>query len=309
MRLIRRIYPITLLVAIVLLGACSQSKEEEHKTEAKGIEFPIPPALITEPMDRADYILAHLFDGVTEIDTLLLGSSDEREQFFANYFAINLNASEQARRESIRQFYQLATPSMDSIGMKLVSKYYGEPNSPFFDEESYLLMTEEAEKAGLLDEAEQIRLADRKTLFFRNRVGEKAENFDFVLANGRQTTLYKNVSGLTLLIFYDPDCDTCHKTLYALSNDSKVKEMVNNGLHVLCIYAFGDEEAWHDHLSELPSFATVGMDKKGVVLGESLYDLKALPTIYLLDEKCRVLMKDIILDDSILDEIEEHICF
>lgn len=309
MRLIRRIYPITLLVAIVLLGACSQSKKEEQKTEVKGIELPKPPALITEPVDRADYILTHLFDGLTEIDTVLLGSADEREQFFANYFAIGLNAREQALRGSIRQFYQLATPAMDSIGMRLVSKYYGEPNSPFFDEASYLLMTEEAEKAGLLDEAEQIRLADRKALFNRNRVGEKAEDFDFVLANGRQTTLYNNVSGLTLLIFYDPDCDTCHKTLYALSNDSKVKEMVKNGLHVLCIYAFGDEEAWHDHLSELPSFAAVGMDKKGVILSESLYDLKALPTIYLLDEDCRVLMKDIILDDSILDEIEEHICF
>ena len=309
MRLIRRIYPITLLVAIVLLGACSQSKKEEQKTEAKGIEFPKPPALISEPVDRADYILAHLFDGVTEIDTVLMGSADEREQFFANYFAINLNASEQARRETIRQFYQLATPAMDSIGMRLVSKYYGEPNSPFFDEASYLLMTEEAEKAGLLDEAEQIRLADRKALFLRNKVGEKAENFDYVLANGRETSLYNSVSRLTLLLFYDPECDTCHSTLYALSSDPKVKELVDNGLYILCIYAFGDEESWRHHLSELPPFATAGMDKKGMILSESLYDLKALPTIYLLDENCRVLMKDIILDDSILDEIEEHICF
>ena len=263
MRLIRRIYPITLLVAIVLLGACSQSKKEDQKTEAKGIEFPKPPALISEPMDRADYILAHLFDGVTEIDTVLLGSADEREQFFANYFAINLNASEQARRETIRQFYELATPAMDSIGMRLVSKYYGEPNSPFFNEASYILMTEEAEKAGLLDEAEQIRLADRKALFNRNRVGEKAENFDYVLANGRETSLYNSVSGLTLLLFYDPECDTCHSTLYALSKDPRVKEMVDNGLHILCIYAFGDEESWRHHLSELPPFATAGMDKKG----------------------------------------------
>lgn len=309
MRLIRRIYPITLLVAIVLLGACSPSKKEEQKTEAKGIEFPNPPALITDPMDRADYILTHLFDGMTEIDTVLMGSADEREQFFANYFAINLNASEQARRETIRQFYQLATPAMDSIGMRLVSKYYGEPNSPFFDEASYLLMTEEAEKAGLLDEAEQIRLADRKALFLRNKVGEKAENFDYVLANGRETSLYNSISGLTLLLFYDPECDTCHSTLYALSKDPRVKEMVDNGLHILCIYAFGDEESWRHHLSELPPFATAGMDKKGVILSESLYDLKALPTIYLLDENCRVLMKDVILDDSVLNEIEEYICF
>ena len=308
-----RLHSITLLVAILLLEACTSFKREEQTgkdaSKATGIEFPVPPTLITEPVDRANYILSHLFDGLTEIDTLLLGSSEEREQFFANYFAINLNASEQARKQAIRQFYQLATPEVDSIGMQLVSKYLGEPNSPFFDEASYLLLTEEAEKAGLLDEAEQIRLADRKALFNRNRVGEKAENFDFVLANGRQTTLYNNVSGLTLLIFYDPDCDTCHKTLFALSNDSKVKEMVKNDLHVLCIYAFGDEEAWHEHLSELPSFATVGMDKKGAVLSESLYDLKALPTIYLLDEECRVLMKDIILDDSILDEIGEYLYF
>ena len=51
------------------------------------------------------------------------------------------------------------------------------------------------------------------------------------------------------------------------------------------------------------------MDKKGVILSDSLYDLKALPTIYLLDENCRVLMKDVILDDSVLNEIEEHICY
>ena len=88
MRFIRRIYPITLLVAIVLLEACSPSKKEEQTTVAKGIEFPNPPPLITDPVDRADYILAHLFDGLTEIDTVLLGSSDEREQFFVNYHTV-----------------------------------------------------------------------------------------------------------------------------------------------------------------------------------------------------------------------------
>lgn len=308
MRLLRIYDAITLLVALLLLGACTSSKQE-HKDEARGIELPEPPAVIKEPIDRMDYILSHLFDGLTEIDTVLLGSSDDREQFFANYFSIGLNAREPALRESIRQFYQLATPAMDSIGMSLVGKYYGEPNSPFYDERCYILMMEEAKAAALLDDAEQIRLADRKALFNRNRVGEKAEDFGFVLVNGRTTSLYNNVSGLTLLLFYDPDCETCHNVLSALSQDQRIRGMVSNGLKVLCIYAFEDEEAWRRHLDELPPFATVGMDKKGVIVSESLYDLKALPTIYLLDENSRVLMKDIILDDSTLDEIEENICF
>lgn len=309
MRLIRRIYPITLLVAIVLLEACSPSKKEEQTTVAKGIEFPNPPPLITDPVDRADYILAHLFDGLTEIDTVLLGSSDEREQFFVNYFGLHLNAKELDRRKSIRKYYQLATPAMDSIAMALVSKYYGDPNSPLFDDASYVLMTEEAEKAGLLDEAEQVRFSERKALFNKNRVGQKAEDFEYVLVDGRTNTLCNSVSELTLLVLYDPECSSCRTTLSLISHSSKVKEMVDKGLHILCIYAFGDEESWRHHLSELPPFATAGMDKKGMILSESLYDLKALPTIYLLDENCRVLMKDIILDDSILDEIEEHICF
>ena len=55
-----------------------------------------------------------------------------------------------------------------------------------------------------------------------------------------------------------------------------------------------DEELdeWKKHLSEFPNEWINGYDKKFTIKEEQVYDLKAIPTLYLLDKDKTVLLKD-----------------
>ena len=48
---------------------------------------------------------------------------------------------------------------------------------------------------------------------------------------------------------------------------------------------------WRDRLDEIPDDWTVGTDRE-LIKTQALYDLKAMPTLYLLDADKRVLLKD-----------------
>ena len=60
---------------------------------------------------------------------------------------------------------------------------------------------------------------------------------------------------------------------------------------VLAVYTEGDDGVWRSSLGDMPPSWTIGTDRLAVKEG-ALYDLKAMPAIYLLDGSGRVLMKD-----------------
>ena len=95
-----------------------------------------------------------------------------------------------------------------------------------------------------------------------------------------------------LLFFYDADCPNCRRTLARMKQDDQLSQAVADGrLTVLAIYAEEDQERWKSTLSSLPEGWLVGSDRY-TVQEQALYDLKALPSLYLLDADKNVLVKD-----------------
>ena len=77
-----------------------------------------------------------------------------------------------------------------------------------------------------------------------------------------------------------------------MAADTALAEAVRAGkLSVLAVYTEGNEEAWRKALPDMPEGWTVGNDREAVKTG-ALYDLKAMPSLYLLDGKKTVLLKD-----------------
>lgn len=58
------------------------------------------------------------------------------------------------------------------------------------------------------------------------------------------------------------------------------------------IYPDEELDEWKKHLSEFPNEWINGYDKKFTIKEEQVYDLKAIPTLYLLDKDKTVLLKD-----------------
>lgn len=301
MKLIRSVAFIVALLTISTLTGCKEENKEEQQEYAKSAPaLPIPPAMMKEPTARANYIVDNIWKDVLAIDTLTFRDWSDREVFLSNYFGIGAVAEEENRRASVRHFFELSTPAMDSVILHMVERYYGYPGSPLFDEATYILVYEEANQLGLLDTADQIRLEDRKTLFYRNQVGQKAEDFEYTLPNGRVHTLYNSFpASELLLIFYNPGCSTCKQTLDFIAKNKVIQDEIARGLKVLCIYTDGDNEAFRDGLSLIPNFATAGINSTGSIMAESLYDLRAIPSMYLLDSERKVILKDTYPDDLV----------
>ena len=95
----------------------------------------------------------------------------------------------------------------------------------------------------------------------------------------------------TLLCFYDPSCDECGRVKGRLAASPAVCGMVGEGrLAVLSVNVAGDSGAWRD--AAVPEGWTDGCDVGERLVRGAVYDLKAMPTLYLLDREKRVLLKD-----------------
>lgn len=134
--------------------------------------------------------------------------------------------------------------------------------------------------------------AERLRVASLNRPGSQANDFRFEERDGARRSLYDVKSPVTLIVFYDPECVHCTDILNAIAANRAVNAAIDEGrLTVVAIYAEGKRDVWRKNLGDMPANWTVGYDLSGI-LDNELYDLPAMPTLYLLDADKRVLLKD-----------------
>ena len=78
-----------------------------------------------------------------------------------------------------------------------------------------------------------------------------------------------------------------------LSEDPDIQAQIAAGeLLVINIYPDEDLQAWLDYVPEYPESWICGYDPDQVLNSSTRYWLHAIPSLYLLDEQKRVLLKD-----------------
>lgn len=179
--------------------------------------------------------------------------------------------------------------------------YLYDPNSPVRNDMYY-----ETALAYMLDSVElspedRIRKTARMELVGKNQVGDPARDFEFELSGGNTSALYDVQAPHLLLLFYDPGCAHCEDALRKLKNSSAFQRLLDSGqLQILAVYPFGNVEAWKKYQPEIPSDWMNAIDRDTQIIGNNLYDLKATPTIYLLNQDKQVLLKDSDLTQVVL---------
>lgn len=298
-----------LLIGLILLLASCRAKP--GKAEARELEptdstvvqaqvFPFPeiPATLTEPEARKSYLLTHYWEQFDFADTTLVNNRDVTEQGFVNFIALLADGTtpEELTRESLANWCAgfVGKEHARQVLTQTADDYLFNPNSPFYNEGLYGMYLEAL--LGKLPQTDAMRSAYRFKLELvrRNNVGDKATDFTYYQSDGMRCTLATTPvkNDRLLLMFYDPECESCHEVLLQMAADTALAEAVRTGkLSVLAVYTEGNEEAWRKALPDLPKGWTVGTDREAVK-GGALYDLKAMPSLYLLDGKKTVLLKD-----------------
>ena len=270
----------------------------EDSVQQPQFPFPAIPEVLTSPDQRKAWLLAHYWEQFDFADTTLVNNRDVTEQGFVNFIALLADGTtpEELMRESLENWCVLFTA--DAHARKVLTKtaddYLYNPNSPFYNEGVYGMYLETLLEALPAGDAMRSSYNFRRELVKRNNPGDRATDFAYNLPDGTRRTLAATPvkNDRLLLVFYDPECESCHEVLGQMAADRALAEAVRAGkLSVLAIYTEGNEAAWRKALPDMPAGWMVGTDHEAVKTG-TLYDLKAMPSLYLLDGKKTVLLKD-----------------
>lgn len=296
---------------ICLFSACGNSSQQKQVETTESVstaqsqtvseaKFPFPeiPTMLTQPEERKAYLMAHYWENFNFADTALVNNRNVSEQGAANYLAILADGtlSEEQLKGSLDSFCKglEVQEHARKVFLQMMEDYLYNPNSPYHNEALYALFLERMLKSEYVDEVRKSSLKFSLDLISRNCPGKRATDFVYFLPDGSKRSLAqtRTKNNRLLLVFYDPECPSCHDTMQEMVADGLLAEAVKDGkLTVLAVYTEGNQEVWKRTLSDLPQGWTVGSDHETVKQG-ALYDLKAMPSLYLLDGSKKVLLKD-----------------
>lgn len=138
----------------------------------------------------------------------------------------------------------------------------------------------------------------------RNNPGHPANNFSYTMPDGRKKKLYEIDAKHTLLFFYNPECDACKRYKDLIVASRIVDAQIRKGtLKVLAVYIDKDLTIWKKHLPEMPKSWIHGRDENEYLYKNNIYDLHAIPTIYLLGKNKKVILKDVLSISAIEQQL------
>ena len=306
-----RINQLILILSIILTVGCKEKKAEQFQA----LLFPdvMPPEMLETPQDRAEYMAEHWWDKFADDSraypcdsTLVSGvSRDVVEQKFANWVNVLSMVDYPHAAKSVRRLYDKAlkcerkdtASNVFDTFRSLMEKYLYDPNSPMRNEDLYGPYADCLSRCEFIDEGNRKAYAYDAGMCALNRVGTKAADFRFEDKNGKVRRLYDIKADFTVLFFSNPGCVACKEIINALKGTPQIDSMISAGrIAVLNIYIDEDLEAWRSYMPIYPETWYNGFDPDFVIRGDVLYNVRAIPSLYLLDKDKNVMMKDAVTE-------------
>lgn len=294
MKRIIRYLPL-LMLASLAVGCGGRAPKNTIKTEPSKIFLPavVPMSVPREECD--EWLKEHYWDRFDFSDTLFIRQTDTLHMMeaFARYTALLLD--EPNNPAPIERLMRKASVSRPMLGYFawMGEQVLHDPNSPLRNDELYIPVLRAILDSPYYNDYERIAPAYELEMALRNRVGEAANDLEYTLASGVTRRLYDLKAEYVLLYINNPDCPMCREVHDALASSPMLAEMIEQGrLKLLALYPDEDLKAWQAHREEVPAGWINAYDRGCRLRNEGSYDLRAIPSIYLLDEEKKVLIKD-----------------
>jgi len=274
-------------------GSKQNTQEQSHSQ----LSFPVPqaPKMLGNGPEAAEFYAEHFWDRFDFTDTLYVNSEQVMEPAMVEYIKILSGVEYPTAVSSINKMLEKAQASkqMYDYLCGLFEKYLHDPNSPLMNEEYFIAVLESQTASPILEDYEKIRPRELLKMALKNRVGTPAADFTYTLASGAQGTLYSIKAPLTIIFINNPGCPACKEIRQNISASQFLSALIEDGtIKVLAIYPDEDLTEWRNYAPNMPSNWINGYDKSLAMRDRELYDLKAIPTVYLLDTNKKVILKD-----------------
>lgn len=275
---------------------------------APSVPFPRIPSFIDSENAAMEYLLLHYWDETDFSDPRWPDYPESMEEAFSRFTAISnmypdLDVSREAMRHMMDIIEKKATPENYDLVTGLADKYLYDPNSPLRNEELYITVLQSIIANPSLEDIYKIAPRERLRMALKNRAGTKATDFSYTASDGAQGRLYSLDAEYVLLFFYNLGCPACREVregVTAVLNEEPLASLMEEGrLKVLAVYPDADMSQWDAYAGDIPSEWINAYDPDQTINRGELYDLKAIPSLYLLDKDKIVLLKDFV-DPSLL---------
>lgn len=302
-----RIKTALLLTVLVAVGCVNNRKAEQFSA------LPFPdvkaPSMIQDQQQIAEYLVEHWWDGLTDpqreypCDSILVSgvSKGDVEQKFANWTVL-LNAVDyKVAVKSVNRLFDRVvvcekndtTSNVFEQMSEIMERYLYDPNSPMRNENFYGPYASNLSQCEFVDEGMRQAYAFDARMCALNRVGTKAADFRFSDVKGKIRRLHDIKADYTILFFSNPGCTACMDIINTLKSFPQLQEGIRTGkLAVLNIYIDEDLQAWKEYMPIYPTEWYNGYDPDYVIRTDILYNVRAIPSLYLLDKDKKVIMKD-----------------
>ena len=306
----KNIINVLLILPAVLPVLCSCGGRSQDAVSAPR-QFPSAtvPGVITDRAEAAEYMAEHFWDEFTDTSSVFACDSalvngvrqGDLEQAFSDYAGILEMVDLKQAEASVKRLYEriesferrdTSTNVFEAVAA-LAERYLYDPNSPLRNEDFYLPFVEGLSGYEGFSEVERAVYGYTVQMCSLNRTGEKAADFEFSDKNGNIRSLYGIEAGYTLLFFSNPGCEACKSIINALESDPAVDRLISEKkLAVANIYIDEDIASWYSCMPIYPDNWYNGYDPNLIIRTDLLYNVRAIPSLYLLDCDKRVIMKD-----------------
>ena len=282
-----------LLLTLMAVGCGGQKSKKIESATPQAVHFKrVMPPVQSTPEAQFQYMVDHYWDRFDFTDTLFIERVDSAEMMraYAEYIATYVGPY---NGEPVARLMKRASVSRKMLDYfaTMSEKLFHDPNSPLRSDELYIPVLEAQIAAPFYDEYEKMVPQYDLALASQNRILKKANDFRYTVASGRTSSLYSLKADFVLIYINNPGCPMCRQIQEQLVASQIVADALKDGrLKILAIYPDEDLTLWHEH--PLPKAWINGYDRGRRLEKDRLYDLRAIPAMYLLDREKKVLVKD-----------------
>lgn len=299
-----------IILFLICASVCACSGGGKKAEVFKAHPFPgiQVPSLMTEESEVVEYLVLHYWDNFASVektfpcDSAMINgvAQGDVEQAFANWTAILERTSLRRVQNGFDRFYDkiVACEKADSSSnvfeamSDIMGRYLYDPNSPLRNEDWYRCFAIHMAGCNLLDEAVRGRYAYEAQMCALNAVGTPAADFAFSDRQGKVRNLYSVQADYTLLFFSNPGCKACMEIIDALKNPLVEGLIAQGRLAVVNVYIDEAVDEWLSYMPIYPENWYNGYDHNRSIRTDLLYNIRAIPSLYVLNAQKKVIMKD-----------------
>lgn len=290
---------------IGLVGHLFISSDLMAQSATNGFTLPAIPDTLQTVELRSSYLVAHYWDRFSFADSLQFMNQPEMvEQALVDYVDLFRLVPAAEAENSLSALMDQASVTLNGFLFfyNTLEKYLYDATSPMRNEALFIPVLQKMMASNKLSDDDKLRPAMLLKSVSKNKVGSMAADFSYTKPDGSRHQLSEVQTPLTLLLFFDPECDDCHQVIMRLEKTDVLNQLTaDRQLTVLAVYPGENKRLWQTMAQHMLPTWEIGMDESQTIYNKELYDILGFPSMYLLDQH-----KTVILKDASLTALEEY---